>query len=58
MARSDESKHVDFVLSLLTPESALPSAIEWISENCQPQDVFSNEQLEAWARVAGFQRPS
>ena len=34
--------------------SSLDNAIEWIGENLQPEDVFSEKELERWAESNGF----
>lgn len=33
---------------------ALDSAIEWISRNLNPEDVFSKSDLESWAESNGY----
>lgn len=37
--------------------SALENAIEWIASNLNPDDVFSDDQLESWAKSKGFTEP-
>lgn len=37
----------------LAYDNMLEYAIEWISNSLKPEDVFSVEQLEEWARVEG-----
>lgn len=39
---------------VLNPESALATAIEFIGDNLNPGDVFSDEKLVAWAKTRGF----
>lgn len=34
--------------------SALDNAIEWISGNLSPDDVFSEKQLKEWAENNGY----
>ena len=34
--------------------SALDEAIDWVSRNLSPEDVFSAKELEAWAENNGF----
>jgi hypothetical protein len=34
--------------------SALEYAIDWISKNIDPEDVFSETQLEKWAEANGY----
>lgn len=35
---------------------ALDSAIDWISHNLDPQEVFSDKDLEYWAEKNGFKK--
>ncbi len=35
---------------------ALDRAIDWISSNLEPIDVFSEKDLEAWAEANGYKR--
>lgn len=32
----------------------LDSAIEWISKNMEPEDVFNTSKLKAWAFAEGY----
>lgn len=34
--------------------SALDSAIDWIKSNLNPDDVFDESDLEAWAEANGY----
>lgn len=36
--------------SVIIPNDALDVAVDWISSNLQPEDVFSNDALTAWAQ--------
>ena len=36
------------------PAYPLDEAISWIQLNMEPEDVFSEKQLETWARDSGF----
>ena len=36
-------------LGAIMPQYPLDEAIDWISENLSPEDVFSDKDLEAWA---------
>lgn len=36
------------------PGSFLEDAIEWISKNMEPEDVFGLEKLSAWAEENGY----
>ena len=39
-----------------TPRDWLDTAVVWIGDNLVPDDVFSEDQLEAWAEDNGFKR--
>lgn len=43
----------DFVNAIL-PRYFLDDAIEWIQENMNPEDVFSDEKLKEWAENNGL----
>lgn len=43
----------DFISSLI-PKDLLQGAIDWISENMDPEDVFTKQDLEAWAEDWGY----
>ena len=43
----------DFVDHILDFD-ALLWAIDWIGKNVEPIEVYSDQQLEAWARNNGF----
>lgn len=36
------------------PQYPLDEAIRWIQHNMEPEDVFSVDELESWARESGF----
>ena len=38
------------------PSYPLDSAVTWIQDNLDPEDVFTQKQLEAWAYNAGFKK--
>ena len=42
-------------ISTLISSSLLEEAITWIGYHMEPTDVFSQKQLEAWARDAGYE---
>ena len=44
----------EFAKDLLDPESLLESAIKWISDNLEPEDVFSEKKLSEWAGDSGY----
>lgn len=53
-----EKKGAGLFLALVgEPASLWETTVEYISEHAEPQDVFSNEQLESWAKARGFQLP-
>jgi hypothetical protein len=42
-------------ISAVIHGSLLDEAIEWISYELKPTDVFSHDKLEAWAKEAGYE---
>jgi hypothetical protein len=36
--------------------SKLQEAIDWIQDHLEPEEVFTDSQLEAWAERAGFEK--
>jgi hypothetical protein len=42
----------DQVVSL--PKYLLDDSVSWIQNNLEPDDVFSEEQLEKWAEYNGY----
>lgn len=36
------------------PQYPLDIAIEWIQNNLEPEDVFTEKQLSQWAKDAGY----
>lgn len=42
-----------FIKSIIDSD-LLRNAIDWISQNMSPEDVFSKDQLETWAENNGF----
>lgn len=42
------------VSALFNEESIVETVTEWVRDNLAPGDVFDREQLEAWARAAGW----
>jgi hypothetical protein len=38
------------------PSYPLDSAVTWIQDNLEPEEVFTQKQLEDWAYDAGFKR--
>ena len=47
----DTRSFVDATISKMILEDAL----EWIGENLYPEDVFTQEQLEMWAKEEGYE---
>lgn len=43
----------DFIEFVVTPY-LLEMSIQWISENMEPRDVFSQEDLARWAKRNGY----
>ena len=43
----------DFIESVM-PQDLLGDAIDWISANLSPEDVFSVNELEEWAYENGY----
>lgn len=37
-------------------ENILEQSIEWIRQNCDPEDIFKKDELEYWALENGFRR--
>ena len=44
----------DFELSVTN--RALQTAIDFIADNLDPDDIFSDSQLEAWAEANGYKK--
>jgi len=42
---------------LIMPETALEHCIDWIQENLEPDEVFSEEELAKWALDNGYTKP-
>jgi hypothetical protein len=53
ITRNDERMFKDMVTSDI-PDSILHSAINWIKDNLNPDDVFEDDKLEEWAKENGF----
>jgi hypothetical protein len=39
----------EFMVFLVLQPQKLDAAKEWIAQNCDPDEIFSEEQLIAWA---------
>ena len=48
--RTQDAGFIDY---MITP-MFLENAIRWIADNMEPEDVFSDTQLAAWAEANGF----
>jgi len=46
-----------FSEAVLTFNISLESAIKWINQNLNPDDVFSEQDLEKWAEADGYEKP-
>ncbi len=56
--KTPEQQNDEFVSEVLfNPASVLPSTIEWIASNMDPQEVFDRTQLEDWAKMNGWTPP-
>jgi hypothetical protein len=44
----------DSFAAALLPRWLLDEAIDWISSNMEPEDVFDNNQLDSWAEDSGY----
>jgi len=42
--------------SVILPNYPLDEAVEWIRSNMEPDDVFTEDKLEAWAERNGYKR--
>lgn len=40
--------------AVLNEESIVETVKEWVRDHMDPGDVYEREQLEAWARAAGW----
>ena len=47
------SQEISFVQSVI-PRSILDDAIDWISKNLNPDDVFKASDLDSWAEDNGY----
>lgn len=43
----------DFIATVI-PSLLLETAIDWISSNLAPEDVFSEDDLDTWAVDSGY----
>jgi hypothetical protein len=53
---SDGQRRAEFAEAIVNP-MAYDAAIDWIKENLEPQDVFDNDKLSAWAVLRGWTAP-
>lgn len=47
------SQDREFIQSVINTD-LLENAIDWIAKNLNPQDVFSDSDLESWAEDNGY----
>ena len=43
-------------VAVTMPKSALDIAIDWISDNLEPHDVFTDNDLNHWAESKGYKK--
>ena len=55
--RITSQQNKDFVEAIL-PNFPLDMAVDWINGNMDPEDVFTEDKLTAWAEGAGFTQQS
>lgn len=55
MANFTSQKNQDFITDLID-RYPLDRIAEWIADNCEPEEVFTEEQLVAWAERNDFTR--
>jgi len=49
-----DRKFNEMLMPTLTQAASLQNAIDWISYNMNPENVFSASDLEAWAEDNGY----
>lgn len=45
---------VENIISSNLPSSTLDDILYWVRDNVEPDQVFSEKQLEAWAEANGY----
>jgi len=55
--RISAKQNKDFTDAIM-PTWPLDTAVEWINSNMEPDEVFTEDKLEAWALNNGFQKQS
>ena len=55
MSGFDEKSNAKFILDVVN-QDLLDVAVVWIGDNLEPEDVFSQRQLEDWAFADGFRK--
>ncbi len=55
--RISAKQNKEFTDAIL-PNYPLDAAVDWINNNMDPGDVFTEDKLEAWAEGNGFKRDS
>lgn len=51
-----QNQDKDFARNVLESDSVLDKAIDWISSNLDPEEVFSDGDLATWANKNGFEK--
>jgi hypothetical protein len=52
---SNEMSH--YIDNGIVKDIALEPAIQWMQQNLEPEDIFSEKQLSNWAEAAGWVKP-
>lgn len=55
MSGFDKKSNATFILDVVN-QDLLDVAVVWIGDNLEPEDVFSQRQLEDWAFADGFRK--
>jgi hypothetical protein len=55
MSGFDKKSNAKFILDVVN-QDLLDVAVVWIGDNLEPEDVFSQRQLEDWAFADGFRK--
>ena len=55
MSGFDMKSNAKFILDVVN-QDLLDVAVVWIGDNLEPEDVFSQRQLEDWAIADGFRK--
>ena len=55
MSGFDKKSNANFINDVVN-QDLLDTAVVWIGDNLQPEDVFSQTELEDWAFADGFRK--